>query len=124
MSSLATQLAARTTLDSTRLASAQALKHPPSFIYTPRHAASVTTAQLHTIASNAWDQLAALDPVFERFQVKILGPEARDTDRSALTAAENAKLSTVLHQVLRALGPHMLLKPAGIVLEWLVRRFR
>lgn len=123
-SSLASQLAARTTLDSTRLASSAALKNPPSFIYTPRHAASVSTADLHATASNAWEQLSAIDPFFERFHNQILGEEAKGTDRSALTREENEKLSKVLEKVLRALGRHMLLKPAGIVLEWLVRRFR
>lgn len=124
MSSLATQLAARTTLDSARLSSATALKYPPSFIYTPRHAASVTTADLHATASNAWEQLSAIDPFFEEYQNRILGEEAKGTDRSALTKDENEKLGKVLDTVLRALGKHMLLKPAGIVLEWLVRRFR
>lgn len=122
--SLAAQLAQRTTLDSARLATAKSLKHPPSFIYTPRHAASVSTTDLHAIASNAWDQLAAIDPFFERYQNKILGEEAKRTDRSGLTKEENEKLDVVLNKVLRALGKHMLLKPAGIVLEWLVRRFR
>jgi U3 small nucleolar RNA-associated protein 10 len=123
-SSLASQLAARTTLDSTRLASTQALKYPASFIYTPKHAASITTNELHTITSNAWDQLASIDTFFERYQDKILGEEAKRTDRSTLTKEENEKLDKVLNKVLRALGKHMLLKPAGVVLEWLVRRFR
>lgn len=124
MSSLSAQLAARTTLDSTRLASATALKYPASFIYTPRHAASVTTADLHATASNAWEQLSAIDPFFEKNQNRILGEEAKNTDRSSLTKEENLKLDVVLESTLRALGKHMLLKPAGVVLEWLVRRFR
>lgn len=122
--SLSEQLAARNTLDSSRLASVQSLKNPPSFIYTRRHAATVTTADLHSVAANAWDQLSAIDPFFERYQSKIFGEEAKGTDRSGLTKAENDKLDLVLEKVLRALGKHMLLKPAGVVLEWLVRRFR
>ncbi|KAI5481102.1 U3 small nucleolar RNA-associated protein 10 [Pseudohyphozyma bogoriensis] len=123
-SSLASQLAQRTTLDSSRLASAQSLKHPPSFIYTPRHAAAISTAQLADIAATAWDSLASIDPFFERYQNHIFGEQARGTDRSALTKDENEKLDKVLEKVMRALGKHMLLKPAGVVLEWLVRRFR
>lgn len=122
--SLAAQLQQRTTLDSARLATAKSLKHPPSFIYTPRHAASVSTTDLHQIASNAWDQLAAIDPFFEKYHNKILGEEAKGTDRTGLTKEENDKLDVTLNKVLRALGKHILLKPAGIVLEWLVRRFR
>mgnify|MGYP001580603730 FL=1 len=124
MSSLATQLATRNTLDSARLSTSQSLKHPPSFIYSPRHAASISTSDLHHIASNAYAQLVAIDPFFERYQQKIFGEEAKRTDRAALTKDENEKLDVVLEKVIRALGRHMMLKPAGVVLEWLVRRFR
>lgn len=124
-SSLASQLAARHTLDSTKLSSTNALKYPPSFIYTPRHAASVSTAQLHSIALNAYDQLAAIDPLFtDKLQEQLLGEQAKGTDRASLTKEENEKLSKVLNQVMRSLGKHMLLRPAGVLLEWLVRRFR
>lgn len=124
MSSLSAQLAARQTLDSSRLATAASLKHPPSFIYSPRHAATITTITLHSLACNAWDQLSAIDPFFEKFQQRILGEEAKRTDRSALTKEENEKLDKVLEKVMRAMGKHMLLKPTGVVLEWLIRRFR
>ncbi|SDA02509.1 BZ3501_MvSof-1269-A2-R1_Chr12-3g03653 [Microbotryum saponariae] len=123
-SSLAAQLAQRTTLDSVRLQSAKSLKNPPSFIFSPRHAASVSNADLHALASNAWDQLSNLDPFFERYHARILGEEAKTIDRSALTKEDNDRLGQVLDKVLRALGKHMLLKPAGVVLEWLLRRFR
>ncbi|GAA5903947.1 hypothetical protein JCM5296_002463 [Sporobolomyces johnsonii] len=122
--SLAQQLAARNTLDSARLASARTLKNPPSFIYTPRHAASVSTADLHSLAVNAWEQLASVDPWFEDHFKEVLGEQAKSTDRTALTKEDNDKLGLVLDRVMRHLGKHMLLKPAGVVLEWLVRRFR
>ena len=70
--SLSEQLAARNTLDSSRLASVQSLKNPPSFIYTRRHAATVTTADLHSVAANAWDQLSAIDPFFERDRKSVV----------------------------------------------------
>ena len=123
-SSLAAQLAARSTLDSSRLATAQSLKHPPSFIYTPRHAASISTADLALTAANAWDQLAAIDPFFDKYHKAILGEEAKGTDRATLTKEENDKLSIVLDKVMRGLAKHAMLKPAGVVVEWLVRRFR
>ncbi|GAA5959351.1 hypothetical protein JCM21900_000701 [Sporobolomyces salmonicolor] len=122
--SLAQQLAARNTLDSARLASARTLKNPPSFIYTPRHAASVSTADLHSLAVNAWEQLAAVDPWFEDHFKEVLGEQAKSTDRTALDKEDNEKLGLALDRVMRHLGKHMLLKPAGVVLEWLVRRFR
>lgn len=115
---------ARTTLDSTRLTNQSSLKHPPSFIFTARHAATLTIEDLHSLASNAWDQLSSIDIFFEKFQNKILGPEAKRTDRGNLTKEENDKLDRVLEKVLRALGRHIMTKPAGVVLEWLVRRFR
>ncbi|BGP27409.1 U3 small nucleolar RNA-associated protein 10 [Rhodotorula toruloides] len=122
--SLAVQLQARQTLDASRLQSAKALKHPPTFIFTPRHAASVSNADLHSLASNAWEQLAALDPFFNAHFKEVLGEQSKTLDRTGLTKEENEKVGKTVDKVLRALGKHMLLKPAGVVLEWLVRRFR
>ncbi|GAA5903331.1 snoRNA-binding rRNA-processing protein UTP10 [Sporobolomyces salmoneus] len=123
-SSLAKQLAARNTLDSARLATQRSIKNPPSFIFTPRHAATVSTADLHSLAVNAWEQLAAVDSWFEDHFKDILGEQAKGLDRTGLTKEENEKLGAMLDKTLRHLGKHMLLKPAGVVLEWLVRRFR
>lgn len=124
--SLAAQLAARQTLDSSRLQTAKTLKNPPSFIYTPRHAASISVVDLASLADNAWEQLAAIDGFFQdpANHKAVLGEQARGLDRGALTKEENEKVGKTVDRVLRALGKHMLLKPAGIVLEWLVRRFR
>lgn len=122
--SLAAQLQARKTVDQGRLQSAKTLKNPPSFIYTPRHASSVTNADLHALAANAWDQLAAIDPFFGAHFKEILGEQAKTLDRTGLTKEENDRVGKTVDRVLRALGKHMLLKPAGIVLEWLIRRFR
>ncbi|GAA6007531.1 hypothetical protein JCM11491_004197 [Sporobolomyces phaffii] len=122
--SLAQQLSARNTLDSARLATQRSIKNPPSFIYTARHASTVSTADLHSLAVNAWEQLAAVDSWFEDHFKDILGEQAKGTDRTGLTKDENDKLGALLDKTLRHLGKHMLLKPAGVVLEWLVRRFR
>lgn len=122
--SLAAQLQARKTVDSARLQSAKTLKNPPSFIFTPRHASSVTNADLHALAANAWDQLAAIDPFFAAHYKEILGEQAKTLDRTGLTKEENDKVGKTVDRVLRALGKHLLLKPAGVVLEWLIRRFR
>jgi hypothetical protein len=73
---------------------------------------------------NAWEQLAAVDSWFEDHFKDILGEQAKGTDRTGLTKDENEKLGTLLDKTLRHLGKHVLLKPAGVVLEWLVRRFR
>ncbi|GAA5990412.1 hypothetical protein JCM10908_007359 [Rhodotorula pacifica] len=122
--SLAAQLQARKTVDSARLQSAKTLKNPPSFIFTPRHASTVTNADLHALAANAWDQLAAIDPFFGAHFKEILGEQAKTLDRTGLTKEENDKVGKTVDRVLRALGKHLLLKPAGVVLEWLIRRFR
>lgn len=121
MSSLAQQLATIASVDAGRLSQTQ---RPPSFIFTPRHSASVSLVSLHSLASNAWDQLATLDPFFATYQTPILGQEAKETERTSLSKEENDKLDKVLDKVLRGLGRWMLLKPAGVVLEWLIRRFR
>lgn len=81
---------------------------------------------MHALASNAWDQLQATtgDPFYEKYHTKLLGHEARGTDRSGLTREDNDKLDKILDKCLRTLSKHILLKPAGIVLEWLIRRFK
>lgn len=122
--SLAAQLQARQTVDGARLQSQRTLKQQPTFVFTPRHAASLTSADLHSLAANAWDQLAALDPFFAAHYKDVLGEQAKSLDRTGLTKEENEKVGKMVDKVLRALGKHMLLKPAGLVLEWLVRRFR
>ncbi|GAA5979224.1 hypothetical protein JCM11641_001966 [Rhodosporidiobolus odoratus] len=124
--SLAAQLAARKQLDSTRLQTEKSLKNPPSFIYTPRHAASVSSADLHSLADNAWEQLASIDSYFAEPQhyKEILGEQAKTLDRTGLTKEENEKVGRAAERTLRALGKHVMLKPAGVVIEWLVRRFR
>ncbi|GAA6036252.1 hypothetical protein JCM8097_006859 [Rhodosporidiobolus ruineniae] len=120
--SLAAQLEARATAAASQ--SAKAIKYPVSFIYSPRQAAAVSTADLHSLADSAWAQLAAIDPFFAQHHKEVLGEQAKALDRSALTKEENDKVGRTVDRVLRALGKHLLLKPAGIVLEWLVRRFR
>lgn len=121
MSSLSAQLATIASVDAGKLAGTQ---RPASFIYTSRHSASVSLVTLHSLAANAWDQLATVDPFFATYQAAILGQEAKETERTSLTKEENVKLDKVLDKVLRGLGKWMLLKPAGVVLEWLIRRFR
>ncbi|BGP19830.1 hypothetical protein JCM10213_003139 [Rhodosporidiobolus nylandii] len=122
--SLAAQLAARAQSSATHTQTTAALKRPPSFIYTPRHAASVSLADLHALADNAWEQLAAIDPFFAAHYREVLGEQAKTLDRTGLTKEENEKVGRMVDKVLRALGKHILLKPAGIVLEWMVRKFR
>lgn len=120
------QLKARTTLDSTKLSTTTSIKTTTSFIFTSKHAASLTLQDLHTLTLTAWDQLASIDKFFELNKnfTKILGEEIKNLNRINLTKEENENLNKVLNRTMRELSKHALTKPAGIVLEWLIRRFR
>lgn len=122
-SSLAAQLADIGTLDRERLQAATS-KFRPSFLFPPRQAASLSNEEIHTLAYNGYLALLAQDNRFERFENPIFGEKAKLTDRTILTKEENVKLDAVLNSLLRLLASRFLLKSAGKVLEWLIRRFR
>ncbi|KAM0756059.1 hypothetical protein T439DRAFT_308506 [Meredithblackwellia eburnea MCA 4105] len=122
-SSVAAQLALeqskQPSLDQQRLS-----KHQASFVFTPRYAAALSLADLHHLAQSAYDNLLSLDSAFQQGQSRLFGNEALATDRTTLTQEQNSKLDKTIAHVLRNLSKYILLKPSGLVIEWLVRRFR
>ncbi|ORZ35313.1 armadillo-type protein [Catenaria anguillulae PL171] len=97
----------------------------PSFLFDPKVAATYDLDTMFNIGSNGYAELLQLDPAcFAAFEQPIFSEAAKATDRALRDSAFNKKLDQVLHQLLLALSPHFLLKPAGKVIEWLIRRFR
>lgn len=122
-SSLAAQLANIGTLDRDRL-QASTSKFRPSFLFPPRQAASLSNEEIHDLAYNGFLALLAQDNRFDRFDGPIFGEKAKVTDRTIVTKEENKKLDDILNALIRLLASKFLLKSAGKVLEWLIRRFR
>jgi U3 small nucleolar RNA-associated protein 10 len=122
-SSLTSQLAHIGTVDRQRLQAATS-KFRPSFLFPPRQAASLSNEDIHSLGYNGFLALLAQDSRFDSFDGPIFGEKAKVTDRGLLSQEENAKLDTGLNSLIRLLASRFLLKSAGKVLEWLVRRFR
>lgn len=54
----------------------------------------------------------------------LFAEEAKHTDRALLNKEENENLDQQLGLCLALLGPSVLVRPCGQILEWLIRRFR
>ena len=122
-SSLANQLANIGSVDAARL-SVSTSKARPSFLFTPRQAASLSNADIHSLGYNGYLALLSEDPRLERFETPIFGEKAKGTDRALPTPDESAKLDRILGLLLRALAGKFLVRNTGKVLEWCIRRFR
>ncbi|KAI9223956.1 hypothetical protein BC828DRAFT_354354 [Blastocladiella britannica] len=96
----------------------------PSFLFDPKVAATYDLATIHNIGCNGFAQLVHSDSRFAAFELPIFSDAAKDTDRVLQPKSFNDALDKTLHALLLALSPHFLAKPAGKVLEWLIRRFR
>ncbi|KAI9151024.1 snoRNA-binding rRNA-processing protein utp10 [Blastocladiella emersonii ATCC 22665] len=96
----------------------------PSFLFDPKVAATYDLDTMFSIGSNGFAELVQIDKRFRQFEQPLFSDAAKETDRVLRDAAFNKSLDAVLHSALLALSPHFLLKPAGKVLEWLIRRFR
>ena len=122
-SSLASQLAGIGSLDAARLSAATA-KSRPSFLFSPRQAASLSNSEIHALGYNGFLSLLSEDPRLERYETPLFGEKAKTTDRALLTKEENAKLDRIIAGLMRAVAGKFLVKNTGKVIEWLIRRFR
>lgn len=125
MSTLAEQLAGLRGLDAQRLG-ARATKSQPSYLFLPREAAAQTLQDIHGIGYNGFFLLMPKheSPTWSQLEEDIFGEAAKATDRTLLDKEANARLDGQLERMIRLLGPSVLLRPCGQVLEWLIRRFR
>lgn len=122
-SSLASQLAKIGTLDRQRLEGSTS-KFRPSYLFQARQAASLGNEEIHALGYNGFLTLCNQDARFEPFENAIFGEKAKITDRALLTRDENARIDATLASLLRLVSSKFLLKSAGKLLEWLIRRFR
>ena len=121
--SLARQLAQVGSIDASRLDNPTS-KARDSFLFTARQAATLSYTDVHSLGYNGFLALAAENDHLLRFDGPIFGEKAKVTDRALLTKDEDKKLDRNLQSLLIFLGPKFLVKNAGKVLEWLIRRFR
>ncbi|CCT61167.1 hypothetical protein [Plenodomus lingam JN3] len=103
---------------------AQKAAHGKSLLFEPKVAASQSFDQLYLICHEGYRDLCALDPRFLHFSKSLFSEQSKVEDRTHMTAADNAKLDTVIDAFLTLIAPRLLLRPAEKALEWLVRRFK
>lgn len=101
-----------------------ATKHRDSYLFSHRQAATLSNDDIFNLAQNGLAALLQLDPRLSNFEDDLFGDGSKQTDRTLLTKEENEKLDIVLSSCLRTLGPNVLVRPCGQVLEWLIRRYR
>ncbi|KAI9005428.1 hypothetical protein CLU79DRAFT_841105 [Phycomyces nitens] len=123
MSTLQQQLKKLGTAD-LRNVSEVSRKYKASYLFTAREAADQDLDTIYSIAYNGIMELTILDSKFAAYENTIFSEAMKSVDRVLQTAEENEKLNASIKSFLQNLSPYFLLKPAGKVLEYLIRRFR
>ncbi|KAF2714920.1 U3 small nucleolar RNA-associated protein 10 [Pleomassaria siparia CBS 279.74] len=125
MTSLQKQLAAIAASSTHQLdLKAQKAAHGKSLLYEPKVAASQSFDSIYLLCYEGFRELCALDARFAQFARNLFSEQSKVEDRTQMTKKENEELNNVLEAFITLVGPRLLLKPAEIALEWLVRRFR
>ncbi|KAG0164360.1 HEAT repeat-containing protein 1 [Apophysomyces sp. BC1034] len=98
-------------------------RHKASFLFSSREAADQDLDTIYSIAYNGIMELVIMDSKFSAFENTLFSETMKSVDRVLQTKEENESLDASINSFLQQLSPYFLLKPAGKVLEWLIRRF-
>lgn len=96
----------------------------PSYLYAPKQAASLSLEDIYGLGENGFVALCQITPALAKLGPVFFEEASKHTDRALLSKEENAKLNKSIDQCLSLLGPSVLVRPCGQVLEWLIRRYR
>ncbi|KAG9305887.1 hypothetical protein G9A89_016539 [Geosiphon pyriformis] len=99
-------------------------KHRASFLFDSKQAADYDLNTIHSIGIAGLEELKKIDQGFAEYEDTLFSEAVKNVDRVLQTEEENKKLNKCIARFLRCLSPYFLVKPAGKVLEWLIRRFR
>lgn len=80
----------------------------------------VPSPTLRIMALKALQTLSKLNPDFIQFEI-ILSESSLEIDRGLLMSEANEKISKSLNKFLLMLGPHFLMRPAQLCLDYLIR---
>ena len=103
---------------------AQKAAHGQSLIFEPGVAATQDFDSLYTLCAEGFEEICLLDRRFAIFRGSIFSQQSKTEDRTQMTEKENEQLNIVLEDFMGLVGARLLLKPAIMAVEWLVRRFR
>ncbi|OLY80501.1 HEAT repeat-containing protein 1 [Smittium mucronatum] len=108
-----------------RLATTEkALTQRASLIFDSKRASELGIDDIYEIGLEGLNSLIQMDSNFTRFSATLFSLSYKNFDRILKTQHENLILDDEILDFLFCLGPYFLTKPAGLALEWLLRRFR
>jgi hypothetical protein len=99
-------------------------KGRPSLFLTPQEAAAVDVEEVYDAGLGGLHTLQQYDDRFAVFSETLFHPRSVRTQRELKSSEENKTLDQQLASLLRLLSLFVTEKPAHMVLEYLIRRFR
>ncbi|KAL2649237.1 hypothetical protein R1flu_017365 [Riccia fluitans] len=96
----------------------------PSLLYHPSEAAEVDIRKIFDDALKGVDELARVDGRFRNYRNSLFGWPTMKIDRELQTKEENEKLDRLICGYLRLLSGYILLPPAHLTFEYLIRRYK
>ena len=103
---------------------AQKRDHSQSLIFDEKRAANQGFETIYQICLEGFQELCQLEPKYTRFARSIFSAQSQTQDRNQMTQSENQELDGIIDSFLCLVSAKLLLKPAHLAIEWLVRRFR
>ncbi|KAK9479276.1 hypothetical protein V1514DRAFT_328929 [Lipomyces japonicus] len=98
--------------------------HAVSLIYEPKIAVTQDFDTIFFTSLEALRELQTIDPRFQAFEKSLFSETSISVDRFIQTKEQNAAIDKAVESFLALIAPRILLQPAVVALEWLVRRFK
>ncbi|XP_017069848.2 LOW QUALITY PROTEIN: HEAT repeat-containing protein 1 homolog [Drosophila eugracilis] len=95
-----------------------------SLLFDPKEAATKDRKSIYEIGVVGLQELTDFNPAFKEFQLTLFDEATLTLERSVELPEVNKMLDAAIGKFLRLLSPYLLLRPAHLAFEWLLRRFQ
>lgn len=95
-----------------------------SILFDPKEAATKDRRSIYEIGLTGLQELTDFNPAFKEFQLTLFDEATLTLERSVELPEINKMLDAAIAKFLRLLSPYLLLRPAHMAFEWLLRRFQ
>ncbi|KAH8279941.1 hypothetical protein KR054_011740 [Drosophila jambulina] len=95
-----------------------------SILFDPKEAATMDRREIYQIGLTGLQELTDFNPAFKEFQLTLFDEATLTLERSVELPEVNKLLDAAIAKFLRLLSPYLLLRPAHMAFEWLLRRFQ
>ncbi|XP_068141004.1 HEAT repeat-containing protein 1 homolog [Drosophila tropicalis] len=95
-----------------------------SILFDPKEAATKDRRAIYEIGLTGLQDLTEFNPAFKEFQLTLYDEATLTLERSVELPEVNKMLDAAIAKFLRLLSPYILLRPAHMAFEWLLRRFQ